>query len=69
MTDKLSYGQLLDLADFERSGHRVEDNVDYIAYLWDIIQDYDDPKGLKQMQDIAMQLKKDYETYTKEIKS
>ena len=57
---KLTQEQLEDLADFEHSANRMEDNVDYIAYLWYRLQDYDEL--------IASELQRDYKIYVEEIK-
>ena len=60
MTDKLTLTQLEDLADFERSGHSNDINIEYIAYLWSMLQ------GLSE--EFAEEIKRDYKIYSEEIK-
>ena len=58
--DKLTLTQLEDLADFERGGMTKESDVDYISYLWSLLQDCDPS--------FADDLQRDYKTYVEEIK-
>jgi hypothetical protein len=60
MTDKLTLTQLEDLADFERGDIPDADNVEYIAYLWSMLQ------GLSE--EFASELQRDYKIYSEEIK-
>ena len=57
---KLTFEQLQDLADFERSDMPDHENVWYIAYLWDILQDLSG--------EFAEYLQTDYKIYSEEIK-
>ena len=61
MSDELTLGQLLDLANFERGGMTKESDVDYISYLWSLLQDCDPS--------FADDLQRDYKIYTEEIKT
>ena len=58
---KLTYEQLQDLADFERSKYPESENIWYIAYLWYILQDLS--------AEFEIELQRDYKIYTEEIKS
>ena len=60
MTKELTLCQLEDLADFECGDLPNADNVDYIAYLWSLLQKLDD--------DFAFELQRDYKIYSEEIK-
>ena len=57
---ELSLCQLEDLANFERGDTPDHANVEYIAYLWHLLQKLDD--------DFAFELQRDYKIYTEEIK-
>jgi hypothetical protein len=61
MEDGLSLCQLEDLADFERGDIPDANNVEYIAYLWSLLQKLD--------RDFAFELQRDYKIYIEEIKT
>ena len=58
---KLTLTQLEDLADFERGDMPDADNIEYIAYLWSMLQ------GLSE--EFASELQRDYKIYSEEIKT
>ena len=57
---KLTLTQLEDLADFERGDIPDADNVEYIGYLWSMLQ------GLSE--EFAEEIQRDYKIYIEEIK-
>ena len=58
---ELSLYQLEDLANFERGDMPDHVNVEYIAYLWHLLQKLDG--------DFAFELQRDYKIYSEEIKA
>ena len=57
---KLTLTQLEELADWERGDVPNDTNIEYIAYLWSMLQ------GLSE--DFAVELQRDYKIYVEEIK-
>ena len=57
---KLTLCQLEDLADYERGDIPDANNVEYIAYLWSMLQ------GLSE--EFAEEIQRDYKIYVEEIK-
>ena len=58
---KLTLTQLEDLADWERGDMPNDTNIEYIAYLWSMLQGLSD--------DFASDIQRDYKIYNEEIKS
>jgi len=57
---KLTLTQLEELADWERGDVPNDTNIEYIAYLWSMLQ------GLSE--EFAFELQRDYKIYNEEIK-
>ena len=57
---KLTLSPLEDLSDWERGDMPNDTNIEYIAYLWSMLQ------GLSE--DFASDIQRDYKIYNEEIK-